>query len=237
MKKQKKVQAVAEEENVDCGGICLGALDVCPVGVVCDSCPAGNNYDDDKLEPGWTTIPSKVFAQPTAASSSGVSLDTKDKLPRMSSRFHALQGDEDSEDDTGYCSGNYAGNYADVGADARKQQTSQKGLHAFSLAPLPSLCAGKSRRPGPIEDPGRAVPRDRCDEMSPTGGDLLVTIGQAASDHKADRESMNKSQASPEHKADRESMSKPDFPHAAVSPLCPEPDKLRRYRSGCNSEA
>ena len=37
-------------------------------------------------------------------------------------------------------------------------------------------------------------------------------------------------------RTDRESMSKPDFLHAAVPPLYPEPDKLGRYRSGCNSE-
>ena len=142
-------------------------------------------------------MPSKVFAQPTAASS-GDSLVTRCKLSCVSSRFQGLLGDEDIEDDIPYCSENYAGNYADVGADGfaadedlyaektykrQNSQKFQKGEHAPSVAPSPAspvLCVETSRRPSLIEDPGRTVPRDRCDEMSPTGGDLLVTTGQAS---------------------------------------------------------
>ena len=53
LKNNKKVQGVREEETLDCGGIELGALDVCPVGMACDRCPVGENCDNDKLEPAW----------------------------------------------------------------------------------------------------------------------------------------------------------------------------------------
>ena len=142
--KKKKVQAVAEEETVEMNGICIAALDACvvcdccPVGVVCDRCPVGNNYDNDIMEPAWTTITSKVFAQSTAASS-GALLGTRGILPRVSTRYNALQGEgediEEEEKNTRCCSEKYAGDYAgDVGASgfasdeelyaekARKQQ-------------------------------------------------------------------------------------------------------------------
>ena len=131
--KKKKVQAVAEEETVKMNGLCIGSLDACvvcdccPVGVDCNRCPAGSIYDNDTMEPVWTTVSSisskKVFAQTTAACS-GALLGARAHLgsnpsgmPRGSNRFGVLQGDgDDSSDDCNYSSENYAGFIADVGA-------------------------------------------------------------------------------------------------------------------------